>query len=151
MQPSPSHSHGPAESSELIEDEHRATTVPLSEATKRVGVVAESRLAQRILLHPELYKATAVQDNFKKKGKGTSIFFWHDRWLFECSLKTQYPILFDLILDPNITVDRVLQYNKFYLFFRRPINGPLRNQLNELYSRLSQVSLNIQEDEIIWR
>jgi hypothetical protein len=56
-----------------------------------------------------------------------------------------------MTLDSNVTIDKVLGYNKFYLFFRIPISGLLRDQLNELYSLLSKVNLDTLEDEIVWR
>jgi hypothetical protein len=54
-------------------------------------------------------------------------------------------------IKPNVTVDKVLGHNRFYLFFRRLISGQLRDQLNELYCLLSRVSLNTHKDEIVWR
>jgi hypothetical protein len=46
-------------------------------------------------------------------------------------------MLFEIVLDPNITVDKVIGFNRYYLYFRRSITGILRDQLNELYSKLS--------------
>jgi hypothetical protein len=41
-------------------------------------------------------------------------------------LKIQYPLLFELAIDIEITVDQVIGYNRFYLFFTRNISSPLR-------------------------
>jgi hypothetical protein len=45
----------------------------------------------------------------------------------------------------------VIGFNRFYLHFRRAIIGTLRIQLNNLYLKLSQITLTIYEDTIIWR
>jgi hypothetical protein len=46
--------------------------------------------------------------------------------------------------------DKALCYNRYYLFFPRSIARTLRVQLNELYTRLSQISVNVLEDMLIW-
>jgi hypothetical protein len=85
----------------------------------------------------------------KKVGIGKSTSFWHDKWIMECSLATQYSLLYELVIDPNVTVDYVYGYNRYYLFFRRTIIDILRIKLNELYNLLNKVSLSNTEDTII--
>jgi hypothetical protein len=60
-------------------------------------------------------------------------------------------MLFEISLDPNITVNKVIGFNRYYLHFRRSIIGILRDQLNELYFKLSQINISGEEDGIIWR
>jgi hypothetical protein len=72
-------------------------------------------------------------------------------WLNDCSLNTQYPFLFEISMDPNITVAQVIGYNRYYLSFTRSLNDTLRKQLMELYTSISAICLNTQEDSYIWR
>jgi hypothetical protein len=60
-------------------------------------------------------------------------------------------MLFEIAFDPNIIVDNVIGFNRYYLHFRRLITDILRDQLNELYSKLSQITISTEEDGIIWR
>jgi hypothetical protein len=85
----------------------------------------------------------------KKIGNGKATQFWHNRWLSEYSLKVSYPLLFEIALDSDVIIDKVLGYNKCYLLFRRSITGTSRIQLNNLYFKLSRVNLTTHEDEII--
>jgi hypothetical protein len=39
---------------------------------------------------------------------------------------TEYQLLFDISTQSDITVDGVLEYNKFYLFFTKLVNDILR-------------------------
>jgi hypothetical protein len=71
--------------------------------------------------------------------------------ILECSLKTQFPLLFELATDQDITVDKVIGYNRYYLFFRKVLNGNLRIQLNELYSLLSTIRVNNIDDTLVSR
>jgi hypothetical protein len=82
---------------------------------------------------------------------GSKTLFWKDRWLNDCSLNTQYPFLFEISMDPNITVAQVIGYNRYYLSFTRSLNDTLRKQLMELYTSISAICLNTQEDSYIWR
>jgi hypothetical protein len=54
-------------------------------------------------------------------------------------------------MEPNITVAQVIGYNRYYLSFTRSLTDTLRKQLMELYTKLSTISLNTQEDSYIWR
>jgi hypothetical protein len=87
----------------------------------------------------------------KKIGNGSKTLFWKDRWLNDCSLNIQYPFLFEISMEPNITVAQVIGYNRYYLSFTRSLTDTLRKQLMELYTKLSTISLNTQEDSYIWR
>jgi hypothetical protein len=66
-------------------------------------------------------------------------------------LKIQYPLLFELANNTEITVEQVIGYNIFYLFLRRTISSSLRTQLTELYTKLSVITLSSDKDKILWR
>jgi zinc-binding in reverse transcriptase len=87
----------------------------------------------------------------KKIGNDKATLFWHDKWALKYSQKTYFSLLFELTTDQNITVDKVIRYNRYYLFFRRNLSPSLQIQLNELYSLLSTIRLNNMEDTLIWR
>jgi hypothetical protein len=78
----------------------------------------------------------------KKIGNDKATLFWHDKWALKYSQKTYFSLLFELTTDQNITVDKVIRYNRYYLFFRRNLSPSLQIQLNELYNLLSTIILN---------
>jgi hypothetical protein len=78
-------------------------------------------------------------------------FFLKDRWLSNCSLDTQYPLLYEIASNKNLTVSHAIDYNRFYLTFTRSLSNTLQKQLISLYSSLSNIILNDQEDIIKWR
>jgi hypothetical protein len=59
-------------------------------------------------------------------GNENNTFFWKDRWLIECSFQSQYPLFYDLALNQNITVTQIIDYNRYYLIFIRPLKEILR-------------------------
>jgi zinc-binding in reverse transcriptase len=87
----------------------------------------------------------------KQLGNEKNIYFWKDRWLTNNALQSQFPLLFDIATYQNITVSQVIGYNRFYLNFTRGFNTTLRDQLHNLYSQLENISLDDNEDSIIWR
>jgi hypothetical protein len=82
---------------------------------------------------------------------GQTIKFWTDRWIKECSLKKYYTLLYETTTNKDITVDRVIGYNRFYLNFNRSLNVVLAQQLESLYIQLSTITLNTEVDIITWR
>jgi zinc-binding in reverse transcriptase len=69
----------------------------------------------------------------------------------KCSLKDYYPLLYEIVINKDITVDKVIGYNRFYLYFNRPLNVVLAQQLESLYIKLSNITLTIGIDDIKWR
>lgn len=59
--------------------------------------------------------------------------------------------LFAIACDPNITVNKVIWFNRFYLAFRGQLIGSLKDQLNDLLHRISNITLTNHFDKIIWR
>jgi hypothetical protein len=64
---------------------------------------------------------------------------------------TQYPLLYELSTNKDITISHVLGINRFYLSFNRTLNLTLSIQLHTLYQSLSNIILNHNQDQIIWR
>jgi hypothetical protein len=65
-------------------------------------------------------------------------------------LSGQFPVLFDLAYDKDITVNVALTSNFEALTFRRRIVGNMRVLLDELVNCCNQVILSDQEDKIVW-
>jgi zinc-binding in reverse transcriptase len=87
----------------------------------------------------------------KHVSNGNNTLFWKDRWLNECSLRTQYSLLYELTANKDITIAYVIEINIFYLSFTRTLNSTLSDQLHNLYQSLSNIILNQNQDQIIWR
>jgi hypothetical protein len=68
-----------------------------------------------------------------------------------CSIQAFYPSLYDIASDKNITMDKVIGFNRYYLTFNRPLNNILYQQLHALYIQLSHISLTMESDSIKWR
>jgi hypothetical protein len=64
-------------------------------------------------------------------------------------LSVQFPVLFDLAYDKDVSVNDVFTSNFETLTFRRRIVGNLRMLFDEMRS-CNQVSLSDQEDKIVW-
>jgi len=69
----------------------------------------------------------------------------------ECSLKSYYPLLYDIASNKDITINQAIGYNIFYITFNRPLNITLQQQLNLLYSQLKDITLINSSDIIRWR
>jgi hypothetical protein len=100
-------------------------------------------------------KILSLRDNFYKfcktvVGNGLKTSFWKSTWISNLSLSVQFPVLFDLAYDKDITANEALTSNFEALTFRRRIVGNLRVLLDELVSCCNQVTLSDQEDKIMW-
>jgi hypothetical protein len=100
-------------------------------------------------------KILSLRDNFYKfcktvVGNGKKTSFSKSTWIGNLSLSVQFPILFYLAYEKDITVNNVLTSNFEALTFRRRIVGNLRVLLDELVSCCNQVTLSDQEDKIVW-
>jgi hypothetical protein len=65
-------------------------------------------------------------------------------------LAVQFPILFDLAYDKDISVNKVLESNFDVLSFRRRIIGNLSVLFEEMLSCCNIFSLTDQDDRIVW-
>jgi hypothetical protein len=55
-------------------------------------------------------------------------------------------MLYDITLNKNATVAQIIDYNRYYLIFTRPLNNILRQQLITLYNELSMISFTLTDD-----
>jgi hypothetical protein len=81
---------------------------------------------------------------------GLKTSFWKSIWIGNLPLSVQFPVLFDLAYDKDITVNDVLASNFEVLTFRRRIVGNLRVLMDEMMSCCNHVFLSDQEDRIMW-
>jgi hypothetical protein len=65
-------------------------------------------------------------------GNGLNTSFWKSIWIGNLPLAVQFPALFDLAYDKDISVNKVLISNFKALLFRRRIIGNLRMLLDDL-------------------
>jgi hypothetical protein len=82
---------------------------------------------------------------------GKYISFWQDRWDGECALMLQYNHLFQLCFQPNIFVYEVVMTKGLTLSFSRALTGILMVELNALYNLVSNISLSLESDKMVWR
>lgn len=99
-------------------------------------------------------KILSLRDNFYKYcksavGNGLKTSFWKSIWIGNLPLSVQFPVLFYLVYDKDVTVNDVFTSNFETLTFRRRIVGNLRMLFDEMIS-CNQVSLSDQEDKIVW-
>jgi hypothetical protein len=58
-------------------------------------------------------------------GNGCKTSFWKNSWIGDCPLAVKFPVLSDLALDKDISVNMVLSSNFEALSFRRRMMGNL--------------------------
>jgi hypothetical protein len=100
-------------------------------------------------------KILSLRDNFYKYcntlvGNGLNTSFWKSNWIGNLPLAVQFPSLFDLAYDKDISVNKVLVSNIEALLFRRRIIGNLRVLLDDLMICCNHVFLSDQDDIIGW-
>jgi hypothetical protein len=84
-------------------------------------------------------------------GNGCRTSFWKNFWIGDGPLAVMFPILFDLTIDKDITVNKVLSSNFDALSFRRRMTGNLQGLFDDLVALCSDYNLSSQEDKLIWR
>jgi hypothetical protein len=83
-------------------------------------------------------------------GNGLNTSFWKSIWIGNLPLSVQFPALFDLAYDKDISVNTILVSNFETLSFRRRIIGNMRVLLDELMICCNHVSLSDHDDRIVW-
>ena len=83
-------------------------------------------------------------------GNGLNTSFWKSNWIGNQPLAVQFPSLFDLAYDKDISVNKVLVSNFEALSFRRRIIGNLRVLFDDLMNCCNHFSLSDQDDRIVW-
>jgi hypothetical protein len=100
-------------------------------------------------------KILSLRDNFYKYckslvGNVLNTSFWKSNWTGNLPLAVQFPSLFDLAYDKDISVNKVLESNFDALSFRRRIIGNLRVLFEDMLRCCNHFSLSDQDDRIIW-
>jgi len=86
----------------------------------------------------------------KKVGNGSSTSFWENMWCGDFTVADKFPRLFNLALNKEISVDKVLSSDFNALSFRRRIVGDLGNMFEALKSLCCQTTLTVDDDRVHW-
>lgn len=81
-----------------------------------------------------------------KSGQQTQ--FWLGRWIGDTPLQIEFWQLFQICVDPDISVSGVWQNGQWQLTFRRSLNKFLLNEWMRLQELLNEVHLNSERDEV---
>jgi hypothetical protein len=81
-------------------------------------------------------------------GKGTR--FWEDIWVDDHALKDDYPRLYSLCFDHNITVTQAIPKEWQGFRFRRTLSGETLELWNSLKDRCEEVEMGEGRDTIEW-
>jgi hypothetical protein len=84
-------------------------------------------------------------------GNGSKTSFWKNLWIGDCPLADKFPVLFDLVFDKDISVNKDLSSNFEALSFRRRIVGNLQVLYEDLVGFCINQNLTDQEDRMVWR
>ena len=84
-------------------------------------------------------------------GNGTNTRFWEDTWLGETPLTLQYPSLYSIVQRRDAYVATVLQSVPLNIQFRRTLVGNRWEAWLHLVSRLMEVQLSQQPDQLRWK
>nr|GEY17621.1 RNA-directed DNA polymerase, eukaryota, nucleotide-binding alpha-beta plait domain protein [Tanacetum cinerariifolium] len=81
------------------------------------------------------------------QGDGLNIRFWFDTWILDLPLNVQFPRLFALELDKDISVDVKWSAPSFDASFRRQVRDDVeRNQWSALLHMLGTITLSLSPD-----
>ena len=84
-------------------------------------------------------------------GNGTTTRFWEDTWLGETPLALQYPSLYSIVQRCDAFVATILQSIPLNIQFRRTLVGNRWEAWLHLVSRLMEVQLSHQPDQLRWK
>jgi hypothetical protein len=83
-----------------------------------------------------------------KIGNGATIQFWNDVWLSSSPLRTCYPKIHAICVDPHISVAEGAGVD-WQIALRRRMGVEEMNEWHDLQSSMSVVSMGAGEDEVI--
>ena len=87
-----------------------------------------------------------------KIGNGETTRFWEDTWLGISPLKTQYPVLYNIVQHKEVSVHDVLHAAPpLNISFRRAIVGDKWDMWAHLCTRLMGITLNDVPDYFHWK
>jgi hypothetical protein len=81
----------------------------------------------------------------------SSVMFWTDHRTGEDALSVRYPRLFQICLDPCLTLEHVYEGDGWRIFFRRTFGQDETNQWLLLVQELEEVVLAEGGDKEIWK
>jgi hypothetical protein len=84
-------------------------------------------------------------------GNGSKTSLWKNLWIGDCPLADKFPVLFDLVFDKDISVNKVLSSNFAAFCFRRRIVDNLQVLYEDLVGFCIHHDLTDQEDRVVWR
>jgi hypothetical protein len=96
-----------------------------------------------------------VKEEFFKRGSfvvnnGMSARFWEDTWLGNRPLADQYPSLYNIVRNKNVTVATTLATTPVNIGFRRSLTGVRWDRWIHLVQRLMSIQLNSNNDVFKW-
>jgi hypothetical protein len=96
-----------------------------------------------------------VKDEFFKRGSfivnnGMSTRFWDDTWLGNRPLADQYPSLYSIVRNKNVTVATTLATTSLNIGFRCSLTGGRWDRWIHLVERLMHIQLNSNNDIFKW-
>ena len=84
-------------------------------------------------------------------GNGSTTRFWEDIWMGDASLAQQYPPLYNIVQQKNVTIANVLVHVPLHIEFRRVLTGSKWTSWLHLCQRLMMVELNDEPDRFMWK
>lgn len=73
---------------------------------------------------------------------GTQIRFWEDIWLGHRPLKEQYPILYNIVMNKNTTVETMVGVEPLNVYFQRALVGNKLEAWHEVVVKVMNVQLS---------
>jgi hypothetical protein len=83
-------------------------------------------------------------------GDGRRTFFWTDWWIRDRPIKEMFPDLFNICVNPNLTVAAALDSGELNIVFRHALNPEGRRQWIELGTLIDSIVLSNSKDKVIW-
>ena len=84
-------------------------------------------------------------------GNGNNTRFWEDTWLGDTPLAFQYPSLYRIVQRRDALVATIMQSIPLNIQFRRALVGDRWEAWLHLVSRLMEVQLSHQPDQLCWK
>jgi hypothetical protein len=85
-----------------------------------------------------------------KVGKGTKVKFLEDLWIGSSNLAIQYWEIYSIIHEQNKTIAGLWDGSNLKCTFRRCVDRRLSNIWEEVVCIAESLSLNEEEDELVW-
>ena len=85
-------------------------------------------------------------------GNGETTRFWEDTWLGPTPLKNQYPLLYNIVQQKNVSIHDVFHNSPpLNIGFRRALVGNKWDMWSHLCVRLMGVTLTNEPDTFVWK